>query len=64
MFGGEEVNKAQLINFGWRVKKDVWFKDIKNFGYFEGVHFIEDGIRDYAKTKPSSIKVIFDDVEY
>ena len=64
MFTGESVNKAQLINFGWQVKKDVWFKNIENFGYFRGIHFIEDGIHDYLRIKPSAIKIIFDGKEY
>ena len=64
MFTGEKVNKAALINFGWRVRKPVWFKFIKNFGYFEGVHFIEDGIRDYVNKRPNGIKIIFDGKEY
>lgn len=33
---GEKVNVAVLLNYGYRVKKDVWFKNIENFGYRTG----------------------------
>ncbi len=50
---GENVNVAVLMNDGWQVKKDVWFKDIYHFGYYEGSHFIEKGIQRY-KSKVSN----------
>jgi hypothetical protein len=57
LFSGEEVNKALLINYGWSVKKDVWFRDIYRFGYFEGDGFIEDGINDFLSSNPYNIKI-------
>jgi hypothetical protein len=57
LFSSEEVNKALLINYGWAVKKDVWFRDIYRFGYFEGDGFIEDGINDFFTSNPYNIKI-------
>jgi hypothetical protein len=54
---GEEVNTAFLLNYGYEVKKDVWFKNIKNFGYREGAGFVEDGIADFNATNTLGIKI-------
>lgn len=53
----EEVNSAYLLNYGYRVKKDVWFKNIENFGYREAGYFVEDGVDDYNRVNPLGIKV-------
>lgn len=50
---GDSANVAELINNGWTVKKNVWFKDIYHFGHFEGTHFVEKAIQRY-KSKVSS----------
>lgn len=54
---GEEVNTAFLLNYGYKVKKDVWFKNIENFGYREGAGFVEDGIADFNATNILGIKI-------
>lgn len=54
---GETVNTAYLLNYGYEVKKDVWFKDIPNFGYRSAGHFIEDGIADFEASNPYGIKI-------
>ena len=54
---GEKVNVAVLLNYGYRVKKDVWFKNIENFGYRTGVYFVEDGVADFNQSNPYGIKV-------
>lgn len=54
---GEEVNVAYLLNYGYRVKKDVWFKNYENFGYRKGAHFVEDGIDDFNVTNTLGIKI-------
>lgn len=54
---GDTVNTAYLLNYGYSVKKDVWFKDIRNFGYRSAGHFIEDGIADFEASNPYGIKV-------
>lgn len=54
---GEKVNVAILLNYGYRVKKDVWFKNIENFGYRTGAYFVEDGVADFNQSNPYGIKV-------
>lgn len=54
---GETVNTAYLLNYGYEVEKDVWFKDIPNFGYRSAGHFIEDGIADFEMSNPYGIKI-------
>lgn len=38
------INKLLLMNDGYSVQKDTWFKDIPNFGYRKGGRFIESAI--------------------
>lgn len=45
-----DVNVAELLNYGYAVKKDIWFKDIANFGYREGAYFVEDAIDEFNAT--------------
>lgn len=54
---GETVNTAYLLNYGYEVEKDVWFKNIPNFGYRSAGHFIEDGIADFEASNPYGIKI-------
>lgn len=54
---GETVNAAYLLNYGYEVKEDVWFKDIPYFGYRPAGHFIEDGIADFEMSNPYGIKI-------
>lgn len=54
---GETVNTAYLLNYGYEVEKDVWFKDIPNFGYRSAGHFIEDGIADFEASNLYGIKI-------
>lgn len=54
---GDEVNTAYLINYGYEVKKDVWFKDIPYFGYRSPANFVEDGIADFNATNTLGIKI-------
>lgn len=54
---GSEANAFWLVNDGWEVKKDVWFKDIYRFGYFEGAHYVEEAVEEFEKTSKYGIKV-------
>ena len=54
---GSEANSFWLLNDGWSVKKDGWFKDIYRFGYYEGAHFVEDAVEEFEKTSKYGIKV-------
>lgn len=42
-----DANIFWLLNDGYVVKKNVWFKDIPNFGYRQAANWIADGIRDF-----------------
>lgn len=42
-----DANVFWLLNDGYKVKKDVWFKNIPNFGYRIAEHFVEEGIKDF-----------------
>ena len=54
---GNTVNAIPLLDNGWRVKKDVWFKDIYHFGYYDGFHFIEKEIKKYRNRVDNPFKV-------
>lgn len=41
---GREINMAYYLNYGYEIKKNVWFKDIENFGYRKATYYIEKGI--------------------
>jgi hypothetical protein len=57
LFGDEIVNTLWLMNYGYKVDKVVWFKNIENFGYREGGFFIEKGIAKFNATNPLGFKV-------
>ena len=52
-----DVNTAELLNYGYTVKKDVWFKDIENFGWREPAGFLEDAIDEFNSTNSLGIKI-------
>lgn len=54
---GEVVNTAYLLNYGYAVKKDVWFKNYKNFGFRKGGHFVEEGIADFNTMNKLGIRI-------
>lgn len=54
---GDEVNVAYLLNYGYRVEKDVWFKNIPYFGFRPAANFVEDGIDDFNATNTLGIKI-------
>lgn len=49
LWGNEKINKIQLMNEGYSVKQDVWFKNIPNFGFRDGGHFLEAAIDEFNK---------------
>lgn len=53
----EVVNTAYLLNYGYAVKKDVWFKNYENFGFRKGGHFVEDGIADFNTMNKLGIRI-------
>lgn len=52
-----EANAFWLMNDGWQVRKETWFKDVYRFGYFEGAHFVENAIEEFEQTSKYGIKV-------
>ena len=59
--GGEPGFTPILIDQGWEVKKDVWFKDIYMFGHFEGAGFIKAAVNEYNAQNPYGFRI---QVEY
>lgn len=53
----KKANVFWLINDGYSVKKNVWFRNIVNFGQRVGQHFVEKGIADFNSTNPYGMKV-------
>lgn len=47
--GSSKMPKALLIDKGWKVKKNVWFKKIDRFGRYQGSHFIDDAIAEFKQ---------------
>lgn len=54
---GSEANAFWLLNDERKVKKNVWFKDVYRFGYYEGAHFVEDAVEEFERTSKYGIKV-------
>ena len=54
---GSEANAFWLLNDGWSVKEDVWFKNIYRFGHYEGAHFVEHAVEEFESTSKYGIKV-------
>ena len=54
----EDNNIFFMFNDGWQVNKDVWFKDIPRFGYFEGVGYIEQAVKEFEDTDKYGFTVI------
>lgn len=52
-----EANAFWLMNDGWQVRKETWFKNIYRFGYYEGAHYIEDTVEEFERTSKYGIKV-------
>lgn len=61
LWNNERINKIELMNNGYAVKRDVWFKNIPNFGWREGGHFIEAAIDEFNKANYLGFKI---DVNY
>ena len=53
----KEANVFWLLNDGYSVKKDVWFKNIPNFGYRIAEHFVEQGIEQFNLINYLGLKI-------
>ncbi len=56
-YNNKDANVFWLLNDGYTVKKDVYFKDIANFGYRIAERFVEEGIADFNAKNRLGIKV-------
>lgn len=54
---GNDVNVAELLNYGYEVKADVWFKDIEDFGYRKAALFVESAIDEFNATNTMKLKI-------
>ena len=52
-----DANVFWLLNDGYVVKKDVWFKNIPNFGYRVAEHFVEEGIKEFNSKNKLGVHV-------
>lgn len=59
---GQDVNVAELLNYGYRVEKEVWFKNIENFGWRKPAYFLEDAIEEFNATNTLGIKITNKDI--
>lgn len=51
------TNVALLINYGYRVKSPVWFRNKMNFGYRKGNGFVQKAINEFNKTNSMGIYI-------
>ena len=54
---GAGANKLLLMNSGYAVGKDVWFRSIPNFGYRSGGRFLESALSKFNVTNSFGITV-------
>lgn len=47
---GQQIHMGYYLNYGYKVKEDVWFKGIENFGYRKPTYFVEKGIDLFNKS--------------
>ena len=59
---GQDVNVAELLNYGYRVEKEVWFKNIEDFGWRKPAHFLEQAIAEFNATNTLGIKIAEKDI--
>ena len=59
---GQDVNVAELLNYGYRVEKEVWFKNIEDFGWRKPAHFLEQAIAEFNATNTLGIKITEKDI--
>lgn len=56
-YNNKDANVFWLLNDGYTIKKDVYFKNIPNLGYRIAEHFVEEGIADFNSKNRLGIKV-------
>lgn len=56
LWSDDVINSIELMNEGYKVKSG-WHKDIENFGYRKGGHFLEKAIARFNKNNPLGIDI-------
>lgn len=56
LWSDDVINSIEFMNEGYKVKSG-WHKDIANFGYREGGHFLEKAIARFNKNNPLGIDI-------
>lgn len=56
-WNSSSANVFWLLNDGYKVKKNVWFKNINNFGYRAAARFVEQGINDFNSQNKLGVKI-------
>lgn len=56
-WNNKDANVFWLLNDGFVVKKNVWFKNIPNFGYRFAEKFVEGGISDFNSQNSLGVKI-------
>lgn len=59
LWGDDEADTLMLMNSGYQVSKG-WHKNIENFGYREGGHFLEKAIYRFNKENYLGLKLHID----
>jgi hypothetical protein len=65
LFGSHKSYVPILMNFGWKAPKlaRIIGRSVHRLTYFEGIHFIEQGIADFNKSNTLGIKINVDITE-
>jgi hypothetical protein len=58
MFSNQTAYLPQLLNDGWTVKKPVSFRDTYHAGYYEGSHFIDNGIAQWKSGNCEGVVIL------
>lgn len=53
----KDANVFWLLNDGYVVKQNVWFKHIPNFGYRQAENWVADGIREFNSKNRLGMKL-------
>lgn len=62
IWGGKRVNVMKLLNFGYKVRKNVPFRNVKYFGWRRGSHFIEKTIKEFNNQNTLGFTIRWSDI--
>lgn len=58
----DDANVAYLLNYGYRVRKPVWFRDKINLGIRGGWFYLEHAIDEFNSSNSLGIQLSYDDI--